>query len=96
MSTVTVSPVQRVPGTGYVGHDEASVTGPKGTTRVTGCTGVSPSGRYRVLTTWKFGAALLGSSTVVEAATGIEAAIIAATRAEGGYVTCQAGTVEAS
>lgn len=77
-------------------HDLATVTGPKGSTTCKGCLGVSASGRYRVTTTWKHGRALLGSSTVVEADSGIAASIKVAAAAEGGYVTCDAGTVEAS
>lgn len=77
-----------------IGSDEATVTGPKGSTNCKGCFGVSPSGRYRVYFTWKHGAGRLGSSTVVEASSGIEASIKVASRAEGGYLTCDAGTAE--
>ena len=78
------------------GHDAAILTGDNGTTDCKGCFGVSPSGRYRVYFTWKHGAGRLGSSTVVEAASGIEAAIKVAERADGGYLTCDAGTAEAN
>lgn len=101
----TVSPVTRVTMEAFplsngdvieMGHDAATVTGSRGTTECTGCFGVSPSGRYRVYFTWKHGAARLGSSTIVEADSGIEAAIKYAVHCNGSLLSCQSGTAEAN
>jgi hypothetical protein len=92
---ITVSPIERImDAEGRYGADHATVTGPNGTTRVTGCLGVSPSGRYRVYFTWKHGAVPLTSSTIIEADSAIEAAIKDAIRTGGGHVSSDAGTAE--